>query len=135
VADLRREFTLPKTDSEYLDGLCLLWETIKSGNQQWLLIHNWKVVPGYSSQEVTVALLIDTNYSDVQIDSFYVFPALKRSDGNSIKNAAGEAQIDGKGFQFWSRHRSQNNPWRPGVDDISSHLALVMEWMKRSLSD
>ena len=135
MADPRRQFKLSSADQEYLDGLGLPWETIKQDNQQWLLLHDWRAVAGYNYQTVTIALLIDTNYPDTQIDSFYVFPVLKRSDGGNIKQSAHLQTIDQKQFQFWSRHRTQTNPWRTGTDDIASHLALVSEWLKRSLSD
>jgi hypothetical protein len=131
---VRRDFKLPSSDEDYLEGVGLPWETVKEGTQQWLLVHNWKVIAGYSSDTVTIALAIDVNYADTQIDSFNVYPILKRNDGGPIKNI-GEPNIDSKKFQFWSRHRSPMNPWRPGVDDIASHLSLVQEWLRRSLSD
>lgn len=135
VTEPRRQVTLPSSDQEYLDGLALPWETIKQDNQQWLLLHDWQILVGYNCETATIALLIDTNYTDTQIDSFYVFPVLKRNDGGNIKQSAHLQAIDGKQFQFWSRHRTQTNPWRSGTDDIASHLALVSEWLKRSLSD
>jgi len=135
VADLRRQFRLPGADEEYLDSLSLPWETITQTNQQWLLIHNWKVVEGYNHQIVGIALLIDPNYPDTQLDSFWVCPVLQRRDGGVIKQSAHRQPIDGNQFQFWSRHRTPTNPWRPGIDEVSTHLALVQEWFKRSLSD
>lgn len=135
MAEPRRQFALPSSDKEYLEGLALPWESIKQDNQQWLLIHDWQIAGGYNCQTATIALLVDTNYPDTQIDSFYIFPVLKRSDGGNIKQSAQLQTLDGKQFQFWSRHRTQTNPWRSGTDDIPSHLALVSEWLKRSLSD
>jgi hypothetical protein len=131
----RREFRLPSSDEDYLNGLGLPWEAVRQGNQQWLLIHNWKVPAGYSAQVVILALLIDPNYPDTQLDSFYVFPGLQLIDAGPIKNTTGELQVGQSKFQFWSRHRSSTNPWRSGVDDIASHLTLVIEWFTRSLSD
>jgi hypothetical protein len=34
-------------------------------------------------------------------------------------------------FQQWSRHRTQQNAWRPGEDDISTYLSLVDDWLRR----
>ena len=134
MAEIRREFKLPSGDSEYLDGLGLPWETIRpvSGGQ-WLLIHQWKIPAGYNAEAAIVALTIDANYSDTQIDSVYFHPPLKRNDGKAINNL-GEMNLDGKTFQFWSRHRTAVNPWKPGIDDIASHLALITEWLTREFA-
>ncbi len=137
MADPRREFKLPAGDTEYLDGLGLTWEAIKqppNGTQQWLLIHDWKIPEDYNINSATAALIIDPQYSDTQIDSVYFFPTLKRKDGVAINNVAGETDLDGRKFQFWSRHRTQQNAWKPGVDDVASHLALVTEWLKREFN-
>ena len=40
-------------------------------------------------------------------------------------------KVDGKDFQQWSRHRTTESPWRPGEDDLSSHLVLVDDWLER----
>lgn len=134
MAELRREFKLPSGDTEYLDGLGLPWETIKPvTGGQWLLIHDWKIPVGYNTGTAIVALIIDASYSDTQIDSVYFHPPLTRMDGKSINNL-GEMSLDGKAFQFWSRHRTANNPWKSGVDDIASHLALVTEWLTREFT-
>ena len=79
---------------------------------------------------VTVALLIPPQYADTQIDMVYVAPALARSDGRPIAAVSPQA-IQGHTFQRWSRHRTGANPWRPGVDDVASHLTLVDEWLRR----
>jgi hypothetical protein len=134
LTEPRRDFKLPIGDAEYLESLNLVWETIKpQNNAQWLLIHDWKLPPGYNTEAVIVALAIDANYADTQIDTVYFYPSLKRNDGKTINNVA-ELDLDGKKFQFWSRHRTAQNPWRAGVDDIASHLALVTEWLKREFN-
>lgn len=127
---VRRQFRLPAADEEYLDGRGLSWETIINGTTQWLLIHGWKLPAGYNYVEVSLALLIPPNYSDSQLDMVYVKPALTRNDGRTINNLSTET-IAGEVWQRWSRHRTGQNPWRVGVDDVASHLALVDEWFRR----
>jgi hypothetical protein len=53
-----------------------------------------------------------------------------RADGVPIK-ALAQQQIDGTGWQRWSRHRTPQNPWRPGVDSVATHLVLVDQWLLR----
>lgn len=133
AATLRREFCLPTTDQHYLDGLGLLWETVKDGGLLWLLVHDWKIDPGYNVQVVRIALQIPGGYSDNQIDMAYFFPPLERADRRSIATISSQI-ISGETYQRWSRHRTPANPWRPGIDDISTHLTLVDEWLKRELT-
>jgi hypothetical protein len=130
VADPRRQFRLPSTDENYLNGLGTPWETVAEGQSQWLLIHDWKVPDGYNVERVMLALLIHPNYSDEQIDMFFLYPQVSRRDGGAIKQLI-DQQIDGKTYQRWSRHRTAQNPWRPGIDDVSSHLTLVVDWLTR----
>jgi len=127
---LRRDFRLPTTDEEYLDALGLPWETAKDGGSLWLLIHDWKVPSGYKVERVSLAMLIPPQYSDAQIDMVYFKPALARADGQPIRNLSPQ-MICGDTWQRWSRHRTGQNPWRPGIDDVASHLGLVDEWLRR----
>jgi hypothetical protein len=127
---LRMDFRLPAIDEEYLNGLGLSWETIRDGQNQWLIIHAWKLPNGYNIAIVDLALMIPSNYSDSQIDMVFFKPALARSDGRSINNLS-QIVIAGLTWQQWSRHRTAQNPWRPGIDDVASHLGLVDEWLRR----
>jgi hypothetical protein len=127
---LRMDFRLPAMDEEYLNGLGLSWETIRDGQNQWLIIHGWKVPKGYNVVVVDLALMIPSNYSDSQIDMVFFNSALARSDGRGINNLS-QIVIAGQAWQQWSRHRTAQNPWRAGIDDVASHLGLVDEWLRR----
>ncbi len=126
---LRREFKLLKEDEDYLSSLGLCWETLVDGNH-WLLVHDWQLPSGYSHERVTVALLMPPSYPDGEIDMMYVYPPLARVDQKQI-GALSSQSIRGEQYQRWSRHRTAANPWRPGVDDVSRHMALVDEWFRR----
>lgn len=129
---MRREFDLPEADREFLDARGRLWETILNG-QRWLLVGNYEVCSGYNHAEVTVALSIESAYPDSQIDMAYFFPALSLSSGRAI-GALTDQPIDGKSFQRWSRHRTPQNPWRPEVDCVATHLIQVDEWLRREVA-
>lgn len=125
---MRRAFDLPEGDREYLAARGLPWETIIEGSQ-WLLVHECPIVTGYNHETATAALLIAPGYPESQIDMVYFFPELARVDGKPIP-ALSPQSLDGKTFQRWSRHRN-DDPWRPGVDDVSTHLLQVDEWLRR----
>jgi hypothetical protein len=127
---MRREFDLPSFDTEYLEATGLEWETIKVGEARWLLLHNRHIHAGYNVEHALVALATPPGYPDAQIDMAYFFPHLSRKDEKPIGALTGYA-LDGKNFQQWSRHRTQEAPWRPGEDDVSSHLVLVDDWLAR----
>ena len=62
----------------------------------------------------------------------YFYPALALTSGTAIKQLT-PSQIDGKQYQQWSRHRTSANPWRPGLDNICTHLLQVDSWLEREL--
>jgi hypothetical protein len=128
---VRREFQLPEFDIAYLDASGWQWQTLKEGSASWLLIDHFAVPEGYNHSEVTVALRIEPGYPDVQIDMVYFHSPLARTDRKHIGAIDSMQVIAGVSFQRWSRHRTGENPWRPGVDDVSTHLALVSNWLKR----
>lgn len=128
---MRRQFELPSFDTQYLGTTGLEWETITGASgSRWLLIHDRPVRPGYNVERVLVALQLPSGYPDAQIDMAYFHPHLSRKDGQPI-GALGGHDLDGKNFQRWSRHRTAEAPWRPGEDDVSSHLVLVDDWLAR----
>ena len=127
---MRRHFALPEADEEFLNSSGLRWETLLQSGVRWLLVHDFTVPPGYNVATVTVALRIETGYPDAQLAMAYFFPALARGDGRPI-GALSSQPLDGKTFQRWSRHRTGENPWRPGIDDVSTHLMLVENWFRR----
>jgi hypothetical protein len=122
----RREFTPPETDIDYLNGLGLSWETIKTRGM-WVIIYDYPLPEGYTIKVADLALMIPPNYPAVEIDMVYFYPQLQKISGRLIK-AITPMSIDGRTFQRWSRHR-QKGEWRPGIDDISTHLALVENWL------
>ncbi|MBL7889723.1 MAG: hypothetical protein JNL24_09225 [Bacteroidia bacterium] len=126
---MQRQFHLPEADTEYLDSLGFQWETIQSGGN-WVLIHRYPLPAGYTVPEVSVALRIDPGYPSSQIDMAYFSPHVCRADGKPI-GALAPQDIGGVQYQRWSRHRTPANPWRPELDNISTHLLLVNHWLER----
>lgn len=119
---------------EYLNGQGLTWETVIENNAKWVIIRNWPVPDGYNHKQVSVALSISNGYPDAQIDMAYFYPFLALKSGRPIPQTQVRAKIEGQEWQGWSRHRSGQNPWRPGTDNLSTHLCQVGHWLKREIS-
>lgn len=130
---MRRHILLPEQDREFLDARGLAWETLMETGYQWLLIKDFPVPEGYNTDKVTAALMIMPGYPDAPLDMVYFYPPLARIDAHSI-NALAEQPLDSQIYQRWSRHRTAQNPWRPGEDDVSTHLALVESWLEKELT-
>ena len=128
----RRQFSLPQEDMEWLESLGLVYELVAEGGVPRVVIYGWPVPGGYNVAKVDVNVRVDPGYPDTQIDMAYFTPALARRDGRPI-GATSDDSFDGKIWQRWSRHRTAANPWRPGLDGLSTHFALVDDWLAREL--
>jgi hypothetical protein len=128
--ELRKQFSLPEEDIEYLNTLNVEYETFIENKTRWLLLHEFLIPEGYNQTKVKAALRIEMGYPLTQIDMIYFSPSLNRLDNRQIRNLS-NLIIDGEPFQQWSRHRTSQNPWRAGVDDLSTHLTLAKYWLER----
>jgi hypothetical protein len=124
---MRREFRLPEEDEEFLNALGLPWEAVVCGRVNWLLIE-FPVPAGYTHAHATLAVRIVAAYPPGKLDMAYFYPQLARADGKTIKGVTTE-QIDGKGFQRWSRHYQ----WMPGEHNLSTHVGCVEHWLASEL--
>lgn len=130
---LRADFALPETDVIFLDGLGIPWEAVQEGSGQWLILHEFLLPGGYTIQTVSVAIRITVGYPSAPLDMAYFYPHLVRSDRRPIPQTQARQSLDGKSWQRWSRHRTSDNPWRPGVDSIKTHIALIRAWLEREV--
>jgi hypothetical protein len=127
---MRRQFQLPEEDIIFLDSISAPWEAIVDRRMQWVIVYDYPICSGYNVEKVTVAIKIETGYPRSPLDMAYFFPALLRKDGKAI-NAVAFQPLDGKQFQRWSRHRTAANPWREGIDDLSTHMGLISFWFEQ----
>jgi hypothetical protein len=129
---LRRDFRLPAEDERYLMNSEWRWETVSDAGVRRLIVYDYAVPAGYSRDRVDLYLRIESGYPDVQIDMVYFHPPVAKVSGRGI-NALSRQAFDGKDWQQWSRHRTSENPWRPGLDNVETHLELVHEWLAREV--
>jgi len=127
---VRQDFLLPEEDMEWLQSLGRPYELVQENGVRRVVLHEWPVPEGYTADRVSINVRIDAGYPDSQIDMAYFYPPLARRDGATIRSLADD-QFDGRNWQRWSRHRTPANPWRPGIDNLSTHFVLVHEWLVR----
>ena len=127
---LRRQFDLLSEDENFLKEYGLPWETIVDGSP-WVLIHDFPTHDGYNHLRAMAAIRMETGYPNAELAMVYFHPALARKDGKSIGATEAVQQIDGKGFQRWSRHRTSQNPWKAGQDNLGTHVILIEDWLER----
>jgi hypothetical protein len=129
---VRRLFTPLANDRQYLDSTGLRWEVLLEGGLKMVVLYDWPLPEGYNVPTANVHVRLTDGYPDAQIDMAYFSPALSRADGRNI-NALSPLAFDGQQWQQWSRHRTTASAWRPGIDDLSSHMALVEDWLLAEL--
>lgn len=125
----RRQFCLPELDATFLDGLGLTWETIEEGGVQWLILQSYVLPEGYDQKIVDIAIQISAGYPATALDMAYLNPRVRRTNGRPIPNADVMKAIDGRQWQMWSRHRTPENPWVHGEDDLASHIHYMEAWL------
>ncbi len=76
-------------------------------------------------------VLIPSGYSTTRLDSFYTSPRLKRLDGGDPHQAAGEQELFGSKWQFWSRHLDDSD-WRDGQDGLETFLQYVRDELRKA---
>lgn len=129
---MRRAFQLAEEDEESLAALGRQWEAIIETQAKWLVFPDYPIPGGYNHPTAAAALRIPPSYPDDQIDMVYFHPALALTCGRGIARLT-PFTLDGKQFQQWSRHRTGANPWRPGLDNVCTHLLLVNSWLEKEL--
>jgi hypothetical protein len=129
---MRKAFQLGEEDEECLASLAQAWEAIVENNAKWLIFPGYPIPEGYNHRAASAAIRIPPSYPDDQIDMVYFYPALALTSSKVIARLTPFA-LDGKQYQQWSRHRTAANPWRPGLDNVCTHLLQVDNWLEREL--
>ncbi len=124
MADLRRDFELPKGDVLFLDSLGNVWEAIMDGNGQAVVIRQFSLPDGLVPGSVDLMIRVPPHYPVAALDMFYLAPGVSRSDRRPIPQLVTQ-NFAGRSWQRWSRHRVQGQQWRAGIDNLATHMHLV----------
>lgn len=116
-------------DNVFLEHLNQKVDLLQESNLNWLILRDYPVPEGYKVDKADIAVLIPNNYPAGRLDMAYYYPPLIRED-DKIVGALSNQNIEGKIYQRWSRHRTPANPWNPELDNIESHLDLMLNCLK-----
>ncbi|UCU99247.1 multiubiquitin domain-containing protein [Acidovorax radicis] len=120
-----RQFRLLDGDERHLDTHYPGWVAVLEGSARWVILLKYQLPEGFSPAVVQMALNIPPTYPMSEVDMFYLFPAASLNSGVTIPATEAQISVQGLTFQRWSRHRGSASQWRPGVDSMVTHLALV----------
>jgi hypothetical protein len=125
LAGVIRQFRLMPNDEHYLDATYPGWRSIVDNGRQWLMLPDYPLPQGYATGKADMAIEIPPTYPVAQLDMFFLYPATSLSSGVPIAATEHRESIQGAPYQRWSRHRNGSSIWRPNIDNVMSHLALV----------
>lgn len=125
----RLDFSLLAQDEAHLDRLGFRWETVLDGARRWLFLPEYPLPQGYTRQSTDIAVEVPVSYPGAQLDMFYCHPHLALAKGGVIPQTQHIETVLGMGFQRWSRHRQ----WDSARDNLTTHLALVDESLRREV--
>ncbi|MEL7516920.1 MAG: multiubiquitin domain-containing protein [Pseudomonadota bacterium] len=132
---LRRDFSVRDEDEAFLQERGLSWEALVDLGQRWCVLRAYPLPAGYRQSEVDIAVLIPPTYPAAALDMFYCFPHLELMNGRPIACTQSRQLIEGSSYQRWSRHRQGDTAWKPNVDSLISHVALIDEAIAREVSE
>ena len=130
---VRADFTVMEEDAEFLNGKGYAWEALTQLGVKRIVIRGFAPPQGFTPAQVDMFVILPPGYPDTQIDMVYFYPPLARSDAKQIRALVTD-NFEGKTWQGWSRHRTDNAPWRQGVDNVGTHLMLVDDFLRAELS-
>jgi len=136
---------LPEDDQEYLEAKKLAFELRterppEGGERRGIVfpafeftgnlytIVNDQLQPCSSCD---LLIVIPQGYATTKLDSFYTTPRLKRAGGADPDRAAGEGELFGRKWQFWSRHLDDSE-WRADQDGLETFLNYIRAELKRA---
>lgn len=133
VEACQQAFDLLPADVAGLEARGIEWCAVVDAGRRWLLLCDFALPDGYQSETATIAVEVPTTYNAAELDMFYCNPSLSLTSGQAIPQTQVQQEIQGATYQRWSRHRGPTSRWRPGVDNVLSHLALIEECLLREV--
>ena len=126
MAELRRDFLLLDEDVHFLNGLKLDWEAVQDANQRVVIIYGFLLPSIFQPEKVGLKIKVPADYTaGAALDMFFTNVRVTRADGHEIPRLTDAGQFDGKQWWQWSRHYPNGTKWRPGIDNLGTHLSFV----------
>lgn len=116
---------LPEPDEAYLDEKGFTWDLTPESQIGLLILRGVTVADGrYDRAATDVLIHIPSGYPNAGLDMFWVDPPLKLAGGGYPNRADHFGSHGGRQWQRFSRHLA--SPWKPGIDNLASFLALAL---------
>lgn len=119
---------LREQDRDTLVATGLNYATSGDGAMTSLVLKEFPVPPGLSTDKVDLLLRLPLGFPDASPDMFWVSPTLRTEAGAQIPGTELLEPHIGRTWQRWSRHIAQQ--WRPGVDNLETYLAYVRRCLR-----
>ncbi|MGH1564561.1 E2/UBC family protein [Mumia sp. DW29H23] len=119
---------LRQQDRDTLTATGLSYAASGDGGMTNLVLKNFAVAPGLSTDRVDLLLRLPLGFPDAAPDMFWVSPSLKTEAGIPIAGTEMLEPYVGRNWQRWSRHIAQH--WRPGIDNLETYLAYVRQCLR-----
>lgn len=122
--------SLPQQDLDYLSSLDIEdYKVEVEGDMTCVVLHGWRLPPGFDRSTVDVLLRLSTGYPDVPPDMWWFSPRVHRSDGATLQATDTTETYLGREWQRWSRHLEAGQ-WKQGVDNLKSYVSMMRERLK-----
>ena len=126
--------SLPQSDIAYLTEKGIKYVLSSEANMTCVLFPGYCLPAGYDRTSSDLLLRLLPGFPDVPPDMWWFNPAIRLSDGRTIRATEVSEQHLGRVWQRWSRHFNAGQ-WRPGTDSLESFLALIGKELQRCVKD
>jgi hypothetical protein len=117
-------------DEAWLDAHGYTHTATDEADGTHLILVGVELPAGLAPAAVDILVVLPTGFSDVGPDMFWCAPDVKRAGGEPIAGTDSRLQEGGRDWQRWSRHIGGD--WRPGVDNLGTYIAYVLQALSRA---
>ena len=122
--------SLPATDIAYLTERGIQYTVTTEANMTCVVLAGYRLPAGYEPAQADLLLRLNPGYPDVHPDMWWFSPAVRLSDGRTVRATEVTEHHLGRPWQRWSRHFNSGQ-WQPGIDCLETFMALIRRELER----
>jgi hypothetical protein len=120
-------------DLAYLRRAGSQWEVTPENGFTCVVIHSFRLPPGYSVSETDLLLRLPPGFPDAVPDMWWCLPEVRLASGAYPPNTEAQETHLGRTWQRWSRHFSPGQ-WSAGRSGVETYLATIrtdlLKWVR-----